>query len=72
MIGLVVSSEPDLVHAIVEADDAVIGYRLADIGNEALWDQWKGWVVRFLGGVFFDLLLDGPECREVPVLLDSD
>src|SRR5664280_3540659 len=37
----VVSSEPDLVHAVVEADDAVFGHDGPDVANEALRNDRK-------------------------------
>ena len=35
-MGAVVAREPDLVHAVVEADDAVLRHDLADVVHEAL------------------------------------
>jgi hypothetical protein len=35
-MGPVVAGEPDLVHAVVEADDAVFRHNLADIVDDTL------------------------------------
>ena len=40
-MGAVVAREPDLVHAIVEADDAVLRHDGADVMHEALRDHRK-------------------------------
>ena len=43
--GAVVAREPDLVHAVVEADDAVFRHRLAHVGDQALRNHRKAVVV---------------------------
>ena len=44
--GAVVAGEPDLVHAVVESDDAVIGHHRAYVGDNSLRRQREAGLVR--------------------------
>ena len=52
----VVAREPDLVHAVVEADDAVLRHHRAHVVHEALRDQRKAVVLGALVDVPEDVL----------------
>ena len=52
----IVACEPDLVHAIVEADDAVLRHHLADVVNDALRHQREAALGRPFGQMCEDFL----------------
>ena len=58
----VVAREPDLVHPVVEADDAVLRHRLAHVGDQALRNHRKAVVVGALGDAAQDLLAQREKC----------
>ena len=54
-VGAIIPGEPDLVHAIVQANDAVIGHHLPDIGDQPLGRQGVARIVSALGDMLEDL-----------------
>jgi len=64
-VGAIIPGEPDLVHAIVQANDAVIGHHLPDIGDQTLGCQGVARIVSALGNMLEDLRSDLLEVNRV-------
>src|SRR3984957_19637425 len=60
-VRAIVAREPDLVHAVVEADDAVLRHRLAHIVHDALRRQWIAAFFRARGNVLEDSFAQGQQ-----------
>ena len=63
-MGAVIAREPDLVHAVVEADDAVLRHHGADIVHEALRDHRKAVVLGALVDMPEDVLAQRQPCQD--------
>ena len=66
-VGAVVAGEPDLVHAVVEADDAVLRHDLADVVHDPLRRDREAVLVGAVVDARQDLL---PQVQEIRIRVE--
>lgn len=64
-MGAVIAGKPDLVHAIVEADDAVLGHDLAHVVHDPLRRRRVAAFLRSVGNFGQDSLAQHQKCTRV-------
>ena len=61
-VSPVVPSKPDLVHSVVEADDPILRYHLADVAHETLWRDGKAVFISPVGDALQNMAAQVQQC----------